>query len=589
MAAIEWARNRALEQRQQKVAFRRLRPERPQRGEVSGLHRHDHVECLQQFPCDGDRLVTREVDPAAKRGINRILRGASRLRGMETCGLHPHRTVRSGSGEIGERRTLCERTATDVAMAHEQHRAYGVWNRRISDCGTPHPPENIAQVSLYGHRGTACKDRTYQGRGVGGARRSGRRGPFEGHAVDAVREYISQSGPLPPKVRIGFLEGNQDGTIGGSYFSLLFLVESLDRSRYDRVVIFRREHALIPQFRQVADAVHVIPPKAPIHLRIRPLRRIVNAGQFLLTVARQARFLRRERLHLLHLNNSITRNHDWMLAARIARIPCITHERGINPGLSRADVRAGSLLKAVICISEAVRQHLLGKGLAAAKLHVIHNGLDPARVVPMVSAAEFRSLHRIPAGAPVIAMVGNIKRWKGQEVLLRALPTLVQRFPRLVCLFVGDTAREDEAYERALRQMIASTGLEAHARFTGYCANVADALNVADVAIHASIAPEPFGRVLLEAMAMRKPVVASRGGAVPEIVVDGVSGRTFPPGNDRELAACVIDLLASPERARAVGEAGYNRVLARFHVRTNVWQTTALYEELLGLAAERSH
>jgi glycosyltransferase involved in cell wall biosynthesis len=95
------------------------------------------------------------------------------------------------------------------------------------------------------------------------------------------------------------------------------------------------------------------------------------------------------------------------------------------------------------------------------------------------------------------------------------------------------------------------------------------------------VTPEPFGRVLLEAMAMRKPVVGSRGGAVPEIVVDGETGYTFAPGDSGELAARILDLLEHPDRARAFGEAGYQRLVDEFHVDRNVERTMAVYARVL--------
>jgi glycosyltransferase involved in cell wall biosynthesis len=124
--------------------------------------------------------------------------------------------------------------------------------------------------------------------------------------------------------------------------------------------------------------------------------------------------------------------------------------------------------------------------------------------------------------------------------------------------------------------------VERNVLLTGYCPNIANILALAEIAVHTSVAPEPFGRVLLEAMALRKPVVGSRAGAVPEIVVHGQTGFTFTPGNPEELAGHILDLLADPARARAFGDAGYQRLVSHFHVRANVERTTAVYEKLLG-------
>ena len=102
-----------------------------------------------------------------------------------------------------------------------------------------------------------------------------------------------------------------------------------------------------------------------------------------------------------------------------------------------------------------------------------------------------------------------------------------------------------------------------------------------DIVIHASILPEPFGRVLIEAMAMHKPLIASNDGAVPEIVQNGITGITFPPGNADELANAIMYLLDNPDIAREMGESGYERLITMFHIDENARKTQSLYEQIL--------
>jgi glycosyltransferase involved in cell wall biosynthesis len=389
------------------------------------------------------------------------------------------------------------------------------------------------------------------------------------------------------RLRIGFCEGNMDGTIGGSYYSLLFLVESLDRSRFDPLVIFRDRNALWSRFEKVAE-VHAVPIREPVQRMSAILRRGVNFVLFLITCAEQAIFLRRHRIQLLHLNNSITRNHDWMVAALIAGIPCITHERGINAKVSRMAKMLGSRLRAVICISTAVRDTVVRSGICGIPLHVIHNGLDPSKINPDCTIEQFRMIHGISPDRRIIGIIGNVRKWKGQEVVIHALPAIVARFPDVLCLFVGDVTPEDISYERYLQNIIEELGIRGHVLFTGYCPNVANALNAMKIAIHASIEPEPFGRVLLEAMAMKKPVVASRDGAVPEIVVEGVTGFTFTPGNSAELAERVLYLLEEENMIRSFGDAGYCHLMRNFDVMRNVERTIEIYESIMGQST-KSH
>jgi len=401
---------------------------------------------------------------------------------------------------------------------------------------------------------------------------------------------------LPPQEAsrtVLFCEGNTDGTIGGSYFSLLYLVAGLRETIYHPVVIFHREHELLQRYRECAE-VEVIPRRRPVHLvresptsrrvilvPMRLLQRSLNAFRFLATVKDYASMLRRRRVALVHLNNSVTRSHEWIWAALITRTPCVVHERGINDRFSALTRWLAPHLSAVICISEAVRRNLLDHGVTRENLRVIENGLDPREIRAGRSPQAIRRGLGLTADQPVIGLVGNIKAWKGQEVVVRSLPAVVAGIPKVACLFVGAISDADRNYFHELQQLTQTLGVADRVVFTGPTESVADYLSVMDLAIHASVAPEPFGRVLLEAMAMKLPVVGSRGGAVPEIVQHGVTGLTFAPGDSAELASHVVALLQDGTRARVMGEAGYARLCANFHISRNIARTIQLYEEIL--------
>jgi glycosyltransferase involved in cell wall biosynthesis len=399
------------------------------------------------------------------------------------------------------------------------------------------------------------------------------------------------------RARILYCEGNIDGTIGGSYYSLLYLIEGLDRARYEPLLILHRDSAMRPRFEAAGAEVRILERPRPVRVPGRastlcrrypalcaPLavaQSALNFFRFNLYVLALARLLRRERIDLVHLNNSITSNHHWMLAAVLTRTPCITHERGVNHRFTRLARWLAPRLAAIVCISKASHDALVQHRIVNARLEVIQNGLDPARIVPRRSAAEVRAAFGLPETGAIIGLLGNIRRWKGQEVLVRALPAIVRSCPGVTCVFVGEATAGDREYEARLQALIDELGVRRHVVFAGFQANVADALSVMDVAVHASITPEPFGRVLLEAMAMKKPVVGSRDGGVLEIVVEGQTGLTFAPGNADELAAQVVALLQDPARARAFGQAGYERIVAEFHIARNVERTMAMYQRVL--------
>jgi glycosyltransferase involved in cell wall biosynthesis len=405
--------------------------------------------------------------------------------------------------------------------------------------------------------------------------------------------------------KILFFEGNADGTVGGSYFSLLFLVEALDRSKYTPVIAFRREIPFIQRFRDAGFDVRVrrgYRPfdsswlESPLLKRLGPLRSLCHRGMSALNIAKffgvsvpaSMAFLLRNGISLVHANNSVTSNHELFMAALLLGVPVITHERGIKPQFPALTRFCARRLSRIICISEAVRSNLTEHGVGAQNLCVIYNAVDPARVQPRRLPDEMRTSLGMRPGQAVVVMTGNVRRWKGQDVLIRALRPIADRYPETVALLVGDAKEYDRPYIEELRRLIDERRLDANVRFLGYQENVADFVNLADVAVHASVLPEPFGRVILEAMAVRKPIVGARAGGVPELIVEGETGYTFEPGNWEELAARVIDLLEDPLKARAMGEAGYRRLTRVFSIHEQVTKTEAVYEEVLAGGGRRT-
>jgi glycosyltransferase involved in cell wall biosynthesis len=388
-----------------------------------------------------------------------------------------------------------------------------------------------------------------------------------------------------PAARILYVEGNVDGTIGGSYLSLLFLVSGLDRTRFDPLVVFARENKLIPRFHERNVRTLVRPPARTVRWRGWWGRLCGKALNFARAVVwqplRLAELLRREQVALVHLNNTVRLNHPWMIAAWLARVPCITHERGINDRFSRTDRLLVRRLRAVICISKAVEDNCAARGLAGVNLVTIHNGLDPAEMRVTRDADELRAELGVAPTARLIGLVGNIKRWKGQELVIHAMDQLRDEFPDVVCLLIGAASDDEPPYLERIERLIDRSGLQKRVLITGFRSDVANYVNLLEIQVHASTSPEPFGRVLLEAMALSKPLVASNAGGVPEIVVDGTTGLLFEPGNVDALAGCLRQLLRDPARGRMLGQAGRQRLEADFSVTANVARTQALYTALL--------
>jgi glycosyltransferase involved in cell wall biosynthesis len=390
------------------------------------------------------------------------------------------------------------------------------------------------------------------------------------------------------RAKVLYCESNVDGTIGGSHYCLLFLVEQLDRARYEPIVLFYEDHALIPRFRAAAETIiddqHDPARWTPGGLLRLPAvlaRRAVNMGRLAARVARCVRFLRDRDIALVHLNNSVRRHHDWMAAAMIARVPCVTHERGLNDVYTWSDRWYGRRLAAIIPMSAWIRDHMVARGVDPANIRVMYDGLDPAAATPQTGEAAMREAWDISPDQRVVGIVGNVRHWKGQETVVRALIEVVKTHPDLVCFFVGAATPGDQPYLEELKRLVAEAGIEANVRWTGFQKDPSSFRQMMDVVIHGSLRPEPFGMVVLEAMAQRKPVIGSGAGGVVEIVVEGETGYTFPPGNWEVLAARLTELLDDPARARAMGERGYQRLLSAFTLDHYMEDIHRTYDALL--------
>jgi len=393
---------------------------------------------------------------------------------------------------------------------------------------------------------------------------------------------------------IMYCEGNTDGTVGGSFFSLLYLVKGLNKSKYRPIVIFHKDHSLMDEYTKAGIETIIIARPASTILRFRdesplkvfnyPLKfvqKAINLSKFLpLTIYRYRRLIIEKNVDLLHLNNSVAANHDWMFAALLSNIKCITHERAIYSEYPRLSRFLSSHLDKIICISEAVRHNLTKCGIDAKNI-VIYNGIDPQTVKADVLATDIRHKHQIDENMVTIGVVGNIKSWKGQQSIISALSIIIAKHSNVVCMLIGDTSENDISYRQGLDEIISKFELENHVVFTGYRKNVFDYINALDIMIHTSIEPEPFGRVLIEAMAMKRPLIGARAGAVPEIILNKETGLTFEPLDVQDLANSVLFLLDHPEQALKMAEAGYRRLHECFLISENTRMTEEVYDSLL--------
>ncbi|HEY6125549.1 MAG TPA: glycosyltransferase family 4 protein [Steroidobacteraceae bacterium] len=393
------------------------------------------------------------------------------------------------------------------------------------------------------------------------------------------------------KKKILYIEGNTDGTVGGSYYLMFDLVSRLDREKFEPIVGFHKDNFLIERFRSIgvetivfSNPVPWVPKGFLFKTLLSPLKKLVNFYRGFFVPAREyAQFLRDRKIDLVNLNNSITRNHAWMLAARKTNTRCMTHEMGIRLTFSPVSRFLGKRLEKIICLSHAIHDNMKRLGVDYPNTVVIHCGIDLERYHVKETPEQLRAKHNIPADSEVVGVVGNIREWKGQVVMVRAAALLKQKFPRLRVLLVGACGEADKAYGDMLAKLARELGIEDSVIFTGFQSNAIDYMGLMDVVAHTSVHPEPFGIVTLEAMSLSKPLVSTTHGGPAEVVVNGETGLLVEAGKPELLAAAIGSLLADRAKATEFGRKGYERLNQHFGIRKNIDATMAVYRSVLRL------
>lgn len=363
--------------------------------------------------------------------------------------------------------------------------------------------------------------------------------------------------------RAVLLISNHGDIVGGGEISLLGLLEGFDRSRWAPAVVVPSEGPMASRCRALGLPTHVVPlpglrRPGPAALRsLAALRRLLLAGG----------------AGLLHANGSRAMFYAG-LAGRLAGRAAIWHVRVADRD-PFADRLLAALASAIVVNSDAVGRRF--DWAPRGKVCRIHNGVDLARFLPHRPPAGLRASLNIPAEAPVAVSVGRFVAYKGYAHLLEAARLVGAAHSEVRWILVGDGELRGELEGHCRR-----LGLESRVCFTGWREDIPDLLALGDLFVLPSLG-EHFGRVLIEAMAMAKAVVATDTGGVPEIVVPGETGLLVPPGDAKAMAEAVLTLLEDPDRAGQMGRAGRRRAQAEFSLSRHVEAVEALYSHVLGI------
>jgi glycosyltransferase involved in cell wall biosynthesis len=228
---------------------------------------------------------------------------------------------------------------------------------------------------------------------------------------------------------------------------------------------------------------------------------------------------------------------------------------------------------AMLCISHAVRDWLVGRGVAPSQARVIHYGIEPERFFK--SRANLRKQWGLDDNL-IIGSLGRLEPRKNHECLIAAMPQICKAVPKALLVIAG---HDPWGYGETLHRLIDELGLRKKVRLVGFQNDVASFFNALDVFAFATNS-EGFGQVLVEAMATGKPVVASNVPPLTEIVVNGENG-LLVDRNPKAFSDALIHLLMDPIERERIGSRGHERVSECFTAERMAQETLLLYEELL--------
>ncbi|MBC8451670.1 MAG: glycosyltransferase family 4 protein [Rhodospirillaceae bacterium] len=238
----------------------------------------------------------------------------------------------------------------------------------------------------------------------------------------------------------------------------------------------------------------------------------------------------------------------------------------------------------VIAISNALKDHITGNyEVNPSRIRVIHRGVDLERFDPLKVSAErviqLSQQWRLPDGVPVVLLPGRLTGWKGQSILIEALARLGHK--QIRCLLVGsDQGRT--GYRRSLEELSRRLDVESVVHIVGDCRDMPAAYMLADVVVSASTDPEGFGRVMVEAQAMGRPIIASDHGASREIVRHGTTGWLFPPGDVRVLSERIAHVIRLDEEHRhRIADEAIRNAQENFSKDKMCAETLGVYREIL--------
>ena len=364
-------------------------------------------------------------------------------------------------------------------------------------------------------------------------------------------------------------------SVGGSHMSTLLLIEGLEaQGRYEPTLVVHEDGPLTGYLKERAIPFESL--LLPAYAGDAP-NTLSIAAAMLRNVPRLAGFMRRCGIDIVH-GNDIRMNLTWSAAAKLTGRPFVWHQRSL-PHSSSPRWRVIALLADhLIQISDAVAWAMPATDQDSTS--IIPNPVAPPRETPLREAAKARIARELgfDPSTRVVGFVGRLVAWKRPDIFVTAVARLASRASHmpLAFLIIG---HDEERIATSLKMLADSTGVGNKVRFLGFRHPIEEWIRGMDV-LMATSEREPFGRTLIEAMALGTPVVAAAAGGHVEIVEHGRTGLLVPPNDVDAFAAAAHRILVEPKLADRLADAGRARALKRYSVDRHVRDVASIYDHL---------
>lgn len=389
-------------------------------------------------------------------------------------------------------------------------------------------------------------------------------------------------------IRLLFLNTRDD--CGADVAVHLMLMANFASDEVEVFVISNSEAADAEDMRaRLAGMAHVKSTFLPLGKPAMALASRNNLGKALAyapslaSLAKAVAFVRRHRIQIIHATDRPRDASYVSMLGYLTGAISVVHMHAPPSELTRPTLWGMRNATAIFAVSNFIRNGLIGMGLSAEKIHTIHNAVDADYFDPDKkhdNPPSIREQFGIPKNAAIVGIVARMNPWKGQYELIGAVSRLREAFPNLHLMILGANVPAFRAdYEKRARE----GGVADRIHFGGFQKDVRPFLHEFELFALPSYG-EPFGLAIVEAMAMRKPVIACSTGGVPEIITHGRDGWLVEERSAEAVAAAITKLLNDGEQCRQMGARARETVRNRFTPRQQSAAVTQRYASLIAAA-----